>query len=123
MGGVLTSKQEVEETLDGQGRKQLKETKDAFYEFVFITAARDTRRGGTVGAILRQVKEELVSSDEAHASEAANLGRRLATNGKPSNGVLHNIYIIKTFTVLSYKKLIIIITRLLANNNWEPTCS
>lgn len=63
--------------------EELRETKDAFYEYMFRKATRDDGLSRTQASTFEAVREELVSEEEVHENgEAANLGRRLAEIGK-----------------------------------------
>ena len=63
--------------------EELRETKDAFYEYMFRKATRDDGLSRTQASTFEAVREELVSEEEVHETgEAANLGRRLAEIGK-----------------------------------------
>lgn len=87
---LLRNSQTQEVVEDEQERRQLRETKDAFYEYVFSKAACDNRLDETESTTLSQVKEELVSSDEIHGTgEAADLGRRLAVIGDEVDALYH----------------------------------
>lgn len=64
-----------------------RETKHAFYEYMFKKATRDGGLSRMEAATFEAVREELVSEEEAHENgEAANLGRRLAEIGKRTRG-------------------------------------
>ena len=63
--------------------EELRETKDAFYEYMFRKATRDDGLSRTQVSTFEAVREELVSEEEVHENgDAANLGRRLAEIGK-----------------------------------------
>ena len=77
----LESEQTVLE--DGAGESELRDTKAAFYQYVFTKASRDKQLSQTETVTLKGVKEELESCEETPASgEAAEMGRRLAVIGK-----------------------------------------
>lgn len=74
---VLADEEEEEESEDLRG------TKDAFYQYVFTKASRDEQLTREETVTLKEVKAELESSEETHASgEAAEMGRRLAEIGE-----------------------------------------
>lgn len=63
--------------------EELRDTKDAFYQYLFAKASRDQQLSRTETVTLKEVKEKLESSEESHASgEAAEMGRRLAVIGE-----------------------------------------
>ena len=68
---------------EAEGEEELRDTKDAFYQYVFAKAARDQQLTREESVTLGVVKEELESRQETHASgEAAEMGRRLAEIGE-----------------------------------------
>lgn len=68
---------------EAEGEEELRDTKDAFYQYVFAKAARDKQLTSEESVTLKVVKQELESRQESHGSgEAAEMGRRLAEIGK-----------------------------------------
>ena len=79
---VLADDEEDEES------QELRSTKDAFYQYVFTKASRDKQLTRAETVTIKEVKEELESSEETHASgEAAEMGRRLAVIGKGNRSI------------------------------------
>lgn len=69
-----------DEAEDGE---ELRDTKDAFYQYVFAKAARDKQLTHEESVTLGVVREELESRQETHgAGPAAEMGRRLAEIGE-----------------------------------------
>lgn len=91
----MASKQKVVPLDSEQGRlfegeeeqgEELRDTKDAFYQYLFVKASRDQQLSRTETVTLNEVKEKLESSEESRASgEAAEMGRRLAEIGEFSH--------------------------------------
>ena len=79
----LREDEEEEEEEEEEKRGELRDTKDAFYQYVFAKASRDKQLSREEAVTLREVKVELESCEETHASgDAAELGRRLAEIGQ-----------------------------------------
>lgn len=80
---VVSLESEEERILEQQEGGELRDTKDAFYQYLFAKASRDQQLSRTETVTLKEVKEKLESSEESHASgEAAEMGRRLAVIGE-----------------------------------------
>lgn len=78
----VDSKQKLQEH-EEENSEELRDTKDAFYQYVFAKASRDRQLSHTEAATLKEVKAELESSEETHGSgDAAEMGRRLAVIGE-----------------------------------------
>ena len=78
---TVDSKQKLQEH-EEENSEELRNTKDAFYQYVFAKASRDKQLSRTEAVTLTEVKAELESSEETHASgDAAEMGRRLAEIG------------------------------------------
>ena len=76
--GVLEEEREDDE---------LRDTKAAFYQYVFVKASQDKQLTREETVTLNEVKEELESSEDTRASgEAAEMGRRLAVIGEWGGG-------------------------------------
>jgi hypothetical protein len=75
---------------EGEG-SELRDTKDAFYQYVFVKASQDKQLTKQETVTLNEVKEELESSEETRASgEAAEMGRRLAVIGDEVDALYHD---------------------------------
>ena len=75
--------EQEEEEDEEQQEEELRGTKDAFYQYVFAKASRDRQLTREEAVTLREVRTELESAEETHASgDAAELGRKLAEIGK-----------------------------------------
>jgi hypothetical protein len=80
----VDSKQLLQEEEEENG-ENLRDTKDAFYQYVFAKASRDRQLSRNEVDTLREVKVELETCEETHTSgEAAEMGRRLAEIGEPA---------------------------------------
>ena len=78
----VDSKQKLQEHKEDNS-EELRDTKDAFYQYVFAKASRDKQLSQTEAVTLKEVKAELESSEETHGSgDAAEMGRRLAEIGE-----------------------------------------
>lgn len=78
----LVEKQEQEDEDDDDDSEQLRDTKNAFYQYVFAKAERDSQLSRAQAATFHEAKVELESKEETEVScDAAEMGRRLAVIG------------------------------------------
>jgi hypothetical protein len=86
----VDSKQKLQEH-EEENSDELRDTKDAFYQYVFAKASRDRQLSQTEAVTLKEVKAELESSEETHGSgDAAEMGRRLAEIGDEVDALYHD---------------------------------
>jgi hypothetical protein len=86
----VDSKQLLQEEEEENG-ENLRDTKDAFYQYVFAKASRDRQLSRNEVDTLREVKVELETCEETHTSgEAAEMGRRLAEIGDEVDALYHD---------------------------------
>lgn len=82
---VVSVDAEQARLLEEEDGEELRDTKDAFYQYLFAKASRDQQLSRAETVTLKEVKEKLESSEESHGSgEAAEMGRRLAVIGELS---------------------------------------
>ena len=80
---VQSQKVEAAEEEDVESDDQLRDTKGAFYEYLFSKSARDAQLSRTETETFREVRQELESDEDSLGSgEAAEMGRRLAAIGE-----------------------------------------